>query len=100
MSTLGIPLAFRYLLVFKNYMAVRALLGLPAAVVPNTWLLPTLERAIFGCLPHRVWGQFASFSLDVLAAVPYLVHFVLPVAFALCGWVGSTRCSRSPAWGL
>ena len=72
-----------YLLVFKNYVWLREATGLGAIERPNTTLLPWLERLVFFSLPHRVFGQYGCLFLDIVAAIPYLVHFALPVAFAV-----------------
>ena len=45
--------------------------------------LLVLSQALFQCLPHRVLSRYACTELDVLAAIPYLIHFPLPVLFAV-----------------
>ena len=60
---------------------LRHVLGMSAIVHPNTVLLPWLEATLFHCLPHRVVSYYSHPALDFLAAVPYLVHFVLPFLF-------------------
>lgn len=67
-------------------------IGLGPIIKPNMETLPWLERSIFFCLPHRELGQYASIPLDILAAIPYLVHFLLPVIFAV--YLGLTKRRR------
>ena len=43
--------------------------------------LPSIEYAIFGCLPHQVLSRYTHPILDILAAIPYLAHFLLPFGY-------------------
>jgi hypothetical protein len=70
-----------YLLIFKYYAFLREITGLNDYSKPNREILPFLDRTIFQCLPHRVLSSNPNTVLDFLAAVPYLVHFPLPILF-------------------
>lgn len=49
--------------------------------------LPTIERALFGCLPHQVVSRWTHPMLDFAAAFPYLAHFLLPFGYPVyCFW--------------
>lgn len=80
-----------YLLIFKYYNALRDATGLSEMIKPNRELLPWLDQSIFQCLPHRVLSAHPNTVLDVLAAIPYLIHFPLPVLFALYLYVNVRR---------
>ena len=71
-----------YLFVFKYYVFLREYTGMSEITKPNRNVLPYLEELAFNCLPHRKLAQFANPVLDFLAAIPYLVHFPLPLLFA------------------
>lgn len=43
--------------------------------------LPAIEYNLFGCLPHQVVSRWTHPILDVLAAIPYLMHFLLPFGY-------------------
>jgi len=46
------------------------------------WIhLPELERYFLHCNPHQIVSRVTSPYLDVLAAVPYIVHFLLVILF-------------------
>ena len=68
-----------YLALFKNYNMLRAVTGLDEITKPSLTFLPWLENFVFHCMPHKIFASFHTPVLDVLAAVPYLIHFVLPV---------------------
>eukprot|EP00048_Salpingoeca_helianthica_P016952 m.235005 g.235005 ORF g.235005 m.235005 type:complete len:272 (+) comp19856_c0_seq1:42-857(+) len=70
-----------YLIIFKYYAYLRELSGMSDIIKPNREVLPWLDQAIFRCLPHRELSTHPNVVLDFLAAVPYLVHFPLPVLF-------------------
>ena len=36
---------------------------------------------VFQCQPHQILGRHMHVVLDVLAAIPYLIHFPLPILF-------------------
>jgi membrane-associated phospholipid phosphatase len=72
-----------YLLVFKHYNELRAMVGFQEIIRPNAEILPYLEESVFQCLPHRKLARYASPFLDIFAAIPYLIHFPLPVLFGL-----------------
>ena len=49
--------------------------------------LPSIDQAVFGCLPHQVISRLTHPILDFLAAVPYLCHFMLPFGYPVyCFW--------------
>jgi hypothetical protein len=77
---------------FKHYAALRAWTGLDRLVPPNLDLLRHVEFAIFGFLPHRVVGSLSHALLDVFAAIPYLLHFAIPVLYPL--YVAAFRPAR------
>eukprot|EP00128_Syssomonas_multiformis_P000004 Colp12_sorted_trinity150504_noHs@12243 len=70
-----------YLLVFKMYGFLRRTTGLGDTIQVNMTFLPWLEQTLFRCYPHRVLSAYTSTFLDILAAIPYLIHFVLPFMF-------------------
>jgi len=70
-----------YLLVYTNYKPIRSLTGLDESRKPNITFLPWLEYTIFRFFPHRFLSQYARPLFDMIAAVPYLVHFPLPVLY-------------------
>lgn len=72
-----------YLVVFRYYQFFRDVTGLSQLSKPNVDILPWLEKKIFHCLPHQILAQYAHPILDFFAAVPYLIHFPLPVLFFL-----------------
>jgi membrane-associated phospholipid phosphatase len=80
-----------YLLIFKYYATLRQITGLDEFNKPNSDILPWLDQAIFQCLPHRLLSTHPNFVLDVLAAIPYLIHFPLPVLFALYLYLNHRR---------
>eukprot|EP00118_Oscarella_pearsei_P024688 m.306597 g.306597 ORF g.306597 m.306597 type:complete len:328 (+) comp41385_c0_seq1:207-1190(+) len=87
----GIPF-IAYLLIFKSYVFLRRILGMSKEVHPNTVILPWLEETIFHCFPHRVVSYYSHPLLDFLAAIPYLVHFVIPFLFLI--YLASNRYRR------
>jgi len=80
-----------YLLFYSNYSLFRALTGLESSRKPNFTFLPWIELELFQMFPHRYLSQFAGPVLDVLAALPYLVHFPLPALFLLYLVTGEQR---------
>ena len=72
-----------YLLFYSNYNLIRRITGLSEIRKPNISFLPWLEYLVFHCYPHRILSKFANPTLDVLAAIPYLIHFPLPAFFIL-----------------
>ncbi len=57
--------------------------GLDKIVKPNYLLLNKIERTLFFCNPHRVLSYYTNPLFDLCAAVPYLIHFPLPVLYGL-----------------
>lgn len=47
----------------------------------HIYTLNRFEALLFGCHPHRVLSAYHTAALDVLAAVPYLMHYIIPVVF-------------------
>lgn len=73
-----------YLMFFSNYTLLRHYSGLDDIIAPNVHILPKLEQMLcFGYLPHRILSSFANPVFDVLAAVPYLIHFPLPLLYLI-----------------
>ena len=70
-----------YLLIFKFYLSLRHLTHLDHTMAPNYNVLPAVEERIFFCQPHRLLSKLANPFFDVLAAMPYLIHFPLPFLF-------------------
>ena len=63
---------------------LRSISGLDSLIPPNIHLLPMLERALcFGYLPHRILSSYANPFFDIVAAIPYLIHFPLPVLYLI-----------------
>lgn len=71
-----------YLLLFSFNKQISHLLGIDRFVKPNLIILDEIERTVFFCHPHKLLSQFANPLFDILAAIPYLVHFPLPFIFA------------------
>lgn len=72
-----------YLLVFKFNAGIRHFTKLEQLRPPNYVILSQVEKSLFFCLPHRVLSQLANPFFDVLAGIPYIVHFPLPFLFGL-----------------
>ena len=70
-----------YLLIFKFYIYLRHTTHLDRSSPPSYYVLPNIEYHLFFCQPHKVLSKLANPIFDVLAAVPYLVHFPLPFLF-------------------
>ena len=70
-----------YLLVFKFYLPLRRVTHLDHLSPPTFTILPSIEEHIFFCQPHKILSQLANPFFDVLAAMPYLIHFPLPFIF-------------------
>lgn len=52
-----------------------------------------MELLIFRCYPHQILAKFANPVFDFLAAIPYLLHFPLPVLMILHKLVDKRRRS-------
>ncbi len=72
---------FTYLLLFSSYKAFRHITNLDDVSPPNYVVLSTLEYRLFFCHPHRLLSYLANPVFDLLAAIPYLIHFPLPFLF-------------------
>ena len=70
-----------YLLFLKFYLSLRRITHLDTLSPPTITILPTIEEHIFFCQPHKILSQLANPFFDILAAIPYLVHFPLPFIF-------------------
>lgn len=82
-----------YLLLFSNYKVLRKLLGLTVVPKPNMHFCPSMELLIFRCFPHQILAKFANPVFDFLAAIPYLIHFPLPVFMIIHKLVDKRRRS-------
>lgn len=71
-----------YLLLFSFNQQLRHLTHLDVLSKPHYVILSKVERTLFFCYPHRVLSHLSNPLFDVIAAVPYLVHFPLPFLFA------------------
>ena len=74
---------FSYLMLFSFNKIVRHITHLDEISEPNFIILSQIEHGLFFCYPHRVLSRFANPVFDIVAAVPYLIHFPLPFLFAL-----------------
>ena len=70
-----------YLLVFKFSSEIRHFTRLEQFRPPDYVTLPQVEKALFFCFPHRIISGLANPFLDVLAGIPYMVHYPLPFLF-------------------
>ena len=43
--------------------------------------LNAIEEFLFGCHPHRIVASYHNVVLDFLSAIPYLVHYWIPIVF-------------------
>jgi len=77
-----------YLSIFKTYPFWKQVLHLPTK--PHLFL-PVIEHWLFQCLPHQILSRMSNPLFDLLAAVPYLLHFSVPVLFIMY-WL---TCRRS-----
>lgn len=86
-----------YLLILKFYIPLRQLTHLDVISPPTFTILPSIEEHIFFCQPHKILSRLANPLFDFLAAIPYLIHFPLPILFgaylALHPVKRSTLCS-------
>ena len=72
-----------YLVCFSGYKTLRHITHLETISQPNFIILSNIEHSLFFCYPHRLLSSLANPVFDVIAAVPYLIHFPLPFLFAL-----------------
>ncbi len=72
---------FSYLIIFSSYKAFRHITNLDDVSPPNYVILSTLEYRLFFCHPHKLLSYLANPVFDLLAAIPYLIHFPLPFLF-------------------
>ena len=70
-----------YLLIFKFYISLRHFTHLDHNSPPSYYVLPEIEQRLFFCQPHKLLSKVANPLFDVLAAIPYLIHFPLPFIF-------------------
>lgn len=52
----------------------------------NTEILVRWEQTLFGGFPHQWLGDHHNAVLDILAAIPYQFHFVVPLVFVVYLW--------------
>lgn len=71
-----------YLLLYSSNKAVRHITHLDVTSEPNLIILSKVEHGLFFCYPHRILSSLANPIFDMVAAVPYLIHFPLPFIFA------------------
>ena len=43
----------------------------------------TIEEFIFGFHPHKVISSMHNSFLDIMSAIPYLIHYIIPIIFPL-----------------
>lgn len=72
-----------YLLIFKFYIPLRHATHLDHSSPPSYYILPNIERHLFFVQPHKVLSKLANPVFDILAAIPYLIHFPLPFLFGI-----------------
>ena len=70
-----------FLLIFKFYIPLRRITHLETLSPPTFTVLPAIEERLFFFQPHKLLSQLANPVFDVLAAIPYLIHFPLPFIF-------------------
>ena len=87
----GLPY-LSYLFIFKFYTPLRHLTHLDTLSPPSYNVLPALEEHLFLCQPHKILSRSANPFFDVLAAIPYLIHFPLPFIFG--GYLALHRTKR------
>lgn len=68
-----------YIYCYTNYHHLKQISGNILPLKPDLTLLPTLDKIIFGILPHQWTSSIAHPLLDITAAIPYILHFFLPV---------------------
>ena len=76
----GLPF-ITYLLIFKFYIPLRHATHLDLSNPPSYYVLPNIEYHLFFFQPHKFLSKLANPVFDVLAAIPYLIHFPLPFLF-------------------
>ena len=76
----GLPY-ITYLLIFKFYIPLRHATHLDHLNPPNYYVLRNIEYHLFFCQPHQILSKLANPVFDLLAAIPYLIHFPLPFLF-------------------
>ena len=47
----------------------------------HIYTIRSIERFFLGCNPHRILSSFHNPLLDVLSAIPYLLHYPIPLVF-------------------
>ena len=84
-----------YLLMFSFNKQIRHVTKLEAVARPHIIFLSNVEYTLFFFHPHRILSQFANPLFDILAGIPYLVHFPLPFLFIL--YLAASRNRRDAA---
>lgn len=72
-----------YLILFSFNGGIRHVTHLDEISQPHLIILSQVEKTLFSCQPHKILSRFANPIFDVIAAVPYLIHFPLPFLFLL-----------------
>lgn len=83
---LSVLLAFSpyalYLVLFSLNQHIRHVTHLDTLSQPHLVTLARVEQTLFFCYPHRILSSLTNPLFDIVAAVPYLIHFPLPFLFA------------------
>jgi membrane-associated phospholipid phosphatase len=72
-----------YLVMFSCNPQLRHATHLDDISKPHYLFLSRVEHTLFFCYPHRLLSSLSNPLFDAVAAVPYLVHFPLPILFAI-----------------
>lgn len=81
-----------YLLMFSFNRQIRHTTHLDTVARPHIIFLSNLEHTLFFCHPHRILSSLANPLFDMVAGVPYLIHFPLPFLFIL--YLAASRSRR------
>ncbi|CAD5117266.1 DgyrCDS6057 [Dimorphilus gyrociliatus] len=71
-----------FLTVYGNFVKLRHFLGITDDDV-YVFTISRIEEAIFTVQPHRIVSSLHCSVLDVLAALPYLLHYAWPVLYPI-----------------
>ncbi|EDV19962.1 uncharacterized protein TRIADDRAFT_61536 [Trichoplax adhaerens] len=82
-----------YIYCYTNYHQLKELCSTVFPLEPDISLLPTMDKELFGLLPHKWISSIAHPLLDITAAVPYILHFILPIisSFYIYATAGEKR---------
>ena len=70
-----------YIILFSLYKTIRHVTHLDTISPPHIMILSNIEQRLFFCYPHRILSTLANPVFDMIAAVPYILHFPLPFVF-------------------